>query len=100
VARRKQVDNTQALVLIKAELGMAKQVAEAAAELAAVQWAAVVTGPYDVIAAIQVEDNLALGNLVVDDIQKITGVKDPSTLVITEAYYGGGIALRGNEMFP
>ena len=94
------MDNTQALVLIKAELGMAKQVAEAAAEIAAVQWAARVTGPYDVIAAVEVEDNLALGNLVINEIQQITGVKDPSTLVITEAYYGGGIAVRGNEMFP
>ena len=94
------MDDTRALVLIKAELGMAKQVAEATAELAAVRWTVMVTGRYDVIAAVQVEDNLALGNLVVDEIQKIAGVKDPSTLVITEAYYGGGIALRGNEMFP
>jgi DNA-binding Lrp family transcriptional regulator len=87
-------------VLINAELGMAKQVAQAAAELDAVQWAVVVTGAYDVVAAVQVEDNLALGNLILDEIQQITGVKGSSTLVITEAYYGGGIAVRGNEMFP
>ena len=94
------MNSTQALVLIKTELGTAKQVAEAVAALDAVQWAVVVTGAFDVIAAVTVEDNGALGNLVVDQIDQVAGVRDPTTLVVTEVYYGGGIAVRGNEMFP
>jgi DNA-binding Lrp family transcriptional regulator len=93
------VDNALALVLITTELGAAKQVAEAAVELEAVQWAVVVTGPYDVIAAVKVEDNAALGNLIVDQIHQIAGIVDASTLVITETCYGG-FAVRGNEAFP
>jgi DNA-binding Lrp family transcriptional regulator len=96
--RRHPVDSTKALVFIKTELGTAMQVAEAAAELTAVQWAVVVTGRYDVIVAVKVEDNAALGSLVVDQIQQIAGVKDPSTLVITETYRGS--VARGHEMFP
>jgi DNA-binding Lrp family transcriptional regulator len=92
------VENTLAFVLIKAELGTAMQVAEAAAELSAVQWAAVVTGRYDVIAAVRVDENATLGSLVVDQIQQITGVKDPSTLVITKTFRGP--VARGNEIFP
>ena len=91
--------DTRALVFIKAELGMAKQVAQEAARVEAVQWAVVVTGPYDVIAAVRVEDNAALGSLIVDQIQPIAGVKDPSTMVITETFYGE-FATRGNEGFP
>ena len=94
------MSNTRALVLIKAELGMAKQVAQAAAALAAVEWALVVTGRYDVIAAATTENNAALGSLVVDQIQQIPGIKQASTMVVAETYYGGDIAVRGNELFP
>jgi len=79
---------------------MAKQVAEAAAALAAAEWAVVVTGRYDVIVAVTAADNAALGSLVVDEIQQIPGVEEASTMVATETYYGGGIAVRGNEVFP
>jgi DNA-binding Lrp family transcriptional regulator len=98
LARRNSV-TTKALVLIRAELGKAKEVAEEAAQLSAVQWAIVVTGPYDVVVAAMVEDNLALGTLVVDQIQEIDGVKDAITQVLTETYHGG-YAPRGDEMFP
>jgi DNA-binding Lrp family transcriptional regulator len=93
------VEETLALVLIKAELGTAKQVAEKIAALDAVEWTVVVTGQVDVIAAVKVADNAALGTLIVDQLQQIAGVQDPSTLVVTESFYGG-FAVRGNEGFP
>jgi DNA-binding Lrp family transcriptional regulator len=94
------MDETLAVVLIKAELGTAKQVAEAAAVFDAVQWTIVVTGDYDVIVAIKVKDNAALGTLVVDDLQQIAGVKDLSTHVVAEKYYGTLVPLKGLEGFP
>jgi DNA-binding Lrp family transcriptional regulator len=93
------VENTLAFVLIKTQLGTAKQVAQAAADLDAVPWAVIVTGPYDVIAAVKVEDNAALARLVVDQLQQIVGIVDGSTLVVAETCYGG-FAVRGNEAFP
>ena len=93
------MSSTKALVLIRTELGRARQVADETAKLAAVQWAVVVTGPYDVVAAAMVDDNGALGALVVDQIQQIDGVKDAITQVLTETYYGE-YTTRGDEMFP
>ena len=81
---------TVALVLIKTELGMAKQVANAATELDSVAWAIVVTGPFDVIAAVRVPDNESLGDLVIDQIQKVDGIKNPTTLVGTYLSVGHG----------
>ena len=84
---------TIALVLIKTELGMARQVADATAELSNVFWTIVVTGPYDVVAAVKVENNLGLADLVIDQIQKIDGVHNPTTLV--------GVHInKGVEPFP
>jgi DNA-binding Lrp family transcriptional regulator len=84
---------TVALVLIKTELGKAKLVAEMANELDDVAWAIVVTGPYDVVAAVKVGDNAELGDIVVEQIQGIPGVKNPSTLV-------GTYICRGDIPFP
>ena len=72
---------TVALVLIKTQLGTAKQVADAAAELDRVLWTMVVTGPYDVVAAVKVPDNETLGDTVIGQIQKIDGISNPTTLV-------------------
>jgi DNA-binding Lrp family transcriptional regulator len=74
-------NETLALVLIKTELGMAAQVAEAVSGKENVAWALVVTGPYDVVAAVKVPDNQELGRLIINRIQKIDGVSNPTTLV-------------------
>ena len=82
--------DTIAFVLIKAEL---RKVAEVAAEVSArdgVHWTVVVTGPYDIIAGVRVRDNEALGNLVMEEIQTIPGVRNPLTVVVTKYYRGGG----------
>jgi DNA-binding Lrp family transcriptional regulator len=92
------MDKTLALVLIKTELGKAKQVAQAAAEIAGTDWSIVVTGPHDVVVAVKVDDSSALGSLVVDEIQHIPGVREASTLVVTHVFQG--TIPKGNEMFP
>jgi len=74
-------NDTLALVLIKTELGQATAVANALVEEGIVCWAMVVTGPYDVIAAVKVENNQELGSLVIEQIQNIHGIKNPTTLV-------------------
>jgi DNA-binding Lrp family transcriptional regulator len=63
-----------AYVLIQTEVGMAGQVASAAAEIDGVQQAQPVTGPYDVIVRAEAPSIDALGQLVVSRIQAINGV--------------------------
>ena len=63
-----------AYVLIQTEVGMAGQVASAAAEVDGVQQAQPVTGPYDVIVRAEADSIDALGQLVVSRIQAINGV--------------------------
>jgi DNA-binding Lrp family transcriptional regulator len=63
-----------AYVLIQTEVGMAGQVASAAAEIDGVQQAQPVTGPYDVIVRAEERSIDALGPLVVSRIQAINGV--------------------------
>jgi DNA-binding Lrp family transcriptional regulator len=63
-----------AYVLIQTEVGMAGQVASAAAEIDGVQQAQPVTGPYDVIVRAEERSIDALGQLVVSRIQAINGV--------------------------
>ena len=86
-------DDTVAFVLIKTELGAAARVASEVSQLRVevetekgvdyrkVRWAAIVTGPYDVIAAVRVESNEALARLVVQEIQPIDGIRNPLTVV-------------------
>jgi DNA-binding Lrp family transcriptional regulator len=89
-------NKTVALALVKTELGDAYRVAEAAYAIDGVIWTMIVTGPYDVVVAIRVDNNSALGDLVVDRLQGITGVRNPTTLV--------GVKTNrpppGVEMFP
>ena len=81
---------TLAYVLIKVEVGKdeAKHVAEQVAALGAVMQAAVVTGPYDVVAEVLASDNMDLGNVVVGEIHGIPGVAETVTGVVT--YHAGG----------
>jgi DNA-binding Lrp family transcriptional regulator len=82
--------DTRALVLIKAELGMAAEVAEQVSVVDGVCWTLMVTGPYDIIAAVRVKDNFALGELVVNRIQNTPGVRNPTTLVATSRWGENG----------
>jgi len=87
---------TVAYILIKAQLGAANDVAEAVSMIDGVAWTAVITGPYDVIAAVAVGDNTQLGDLVINRIQKVPGVANPTTLVATTQHIGP----QGHSWFP
>jgi DNA-binding Lrp family transcriptional regulator len=77
---------TVAYVLIKADREKALEVAKKVSETGNVWWAAVVTGPYDIIAGVRVDDNDKLSSLVIKDIQKIDGVRETLTAVLTGYY--------------
>jgi DNA-binding Lrp family transcriptional regulator len=105
---RGDCQDTIAFVLIKAELGRAGQVAADVSRhrwedddgiVRGVRWAIEVTGPYDVVAAVRVRNNEALGELVVNKIQTVEGVKNPLTLVMT-LYYEGGEQEAPHGGFP
>ncbi|MDI6815294.1 MAG: Lrp/AsnC ligand binding domain-containing protein [Dehalococcoidales bacterium] len=70
----------KAYVLIEAEVGKAGEVAEAVQKVAGVKSADTVTGPYDVVAAIEVADIDAVGT-VVKQIHSVTGVGKTITCI-------------------
>lgn len=86
---------TVAYVMIKTELGAAADVAARVSALDGVCWAVVVTGPYDVIAGVRITDNVALGDLVVDEIHGLAGVTETLTAVMTAYYIDGEPAIEG-----
>jgi DNA-binding Lrp family transcriptional regulator len=70
-------------VLIEAEVGKAKSVAEAVARLnrndAQIVSVDTVTGPFDVIAQLEAQDLDNLGNCITDGIQQVEGVQRTTT---------------------
>ena len=70
-------------VLIEAEVGKAKGVAESVAKLdrsdARVMSVDTVTGPYDVIAQIEADDLDRLGTCITEGIQRVEGVQRTTT---------------------
>ncbi|MDR5695009.1 MAG: Lrp/AsnC ligand binding domain-containing protein [Armatimonadota bacterium] len=73
-----------ACVLIKADLGKAREVTSAVRGIAGVKEAYAVTGPYDVIALVEAADVKSLGDLVLSKIQATSGVKDTLTCISVE----------------
>ena len=71
----------KAYILITVAAGKMDDVAKAVRGLPGVTDVAAVTGPYDVIAAIQVADLAALGNLVKTSIQRTDGVVHTLTCI-------------------
>lgn len=63
-----------AYILVQTEVGQAAQVADAIAQIAGVENAENVTGPYDVIARVEGPSVDELGSLVVTQIQKVSGI--------------------------
>jgi DNA-binding Lrp family transcriptional regulator len=70
-------------VLIEAEVGKAKAVAESVAKLdrsdAQIVSVDTVTGPFDVIAQLEAADLDHLGNCITDGIQQVEGVQRTTT---------------------
>lgn len=70
-----------ACVLIKADLGKARDVTAAVRGIAGVKEAYAVTGPYDVVAIVEAADVKSLGDLVLSKVQATAGVKDTLTCI-------------------
>ena len=97
MAELEEPEQTVAYVLIKAELGMARCVAEEVSTIEGVVFADVITGPYDVVAGVMVPTNRELGSLVIEGIQNVTGVKNPLTLVGSSSHKNGGPVPLGHS---
>jgi hypothetical protein len=78
---------TIAYLLVTTEQGRAKSVAEAAAALDAVHWAAAVSGPCDVIVGVEVTGSAGLGSLVAQ-INGLPGVTGTETAVMSSFHVG------------
>ena len=72
----------KAYILANVEVGMGEDVIEALSATEGVKTVHNVTGPYDVIALVEVPDTAALGELVVGEIQLIDGIDYTLTCVV------------------
>jgi len=72
----------QAYILVQTEAGAAPRVASAAGRLPGVTRSDDVTGPYDVIVAVDAPDVDALGHEIINSIQEITGVTRTITCTV------------------
>jgi DNA-binding Lrp family transcriptional regulator len=72
----------KAYILANVEVGMGEEVFEALSAIEGITSVHNVTGPYDVIAQVEVTDTAALGELVVSEIQLIDGIDYTLTCVV------------------
>jgi DNA-binding Lrp family transcriptional regulator len=74
--------SVKAYILANVEAGLGQDVIEALSAIEGVKSAHNVTGPYDVIAFVEVLDTDALGELVITEIQLIDGIDYTLTCVV------------------
>jgi DNA-binding Lrp family transcriptional regulator len=74
--------SVKAYILVNVEVGMGEDVIEALSAVQGVKSVHNVTGPYDVIAFVEVPDTDALGDLVINSIQLIDGIDYTLTCVV------------------
>jgi DNA-binding Lrp family transcriptional regulator len=67
--------HARAYMLIEAEVGQVAEVIAALRGLQGVRAVDVVTGPYDIIAVIELPEQRAIGQLVMDEIHGMAGIK-------------------------
>jgi DNA-binding Lrp family transcriptional regulator len=72
----------QIIVYIRTEPGKALEILEKIRSLAGVKFVAATTGRFDVVARIEVPDVQSIGKSVVEEIQRIPGVRYTETSVI------------------
>jgi DNA-binding Lrp family transcriptional regulator len=72
----------KAYILANVEAGMGEEVIEALSVMEGIESVHNVTGPYDVIAFVEVPDTVALGDLVVNSIQLVDGIDYTLTCVV------------------
>jgi DNA-binding Lrp family transcriptional regulator len=73
-------------VMVKAELGRAYEVAEAAVDAELVSEAYSISGEYDVMLKCCLDDAQDIGRFVAESIQKLPGVRDTFTLIAFKAF--------------
>lgn len=74
----------RAYLLIRVEAGKENHVLDKVMGIPGIKRAALVFGPYDIVAEVEVTTHDELDKVVVGDVRKIEGVKDSLTLVIAE----------------
>ncbi|MGH7863872.1 MAG: Lrp/AsnC ligand binding domain-containing protein [Candidatus Binataceae bacterium] len=74
----------KAFILIDTAPGKARDVAQKLRQVAGVSLAHAVTGPHDIIAVAAAADVTALGELVVQNIQSVTGVNRTLTSIVAD----------------
>ncbi len=74
----------KAFILIDTSPGKAKEVTGKIRQVAGVSSAHAVTGPHDIIAVVEASDVSALGELVVQKIQSVTGVNRSLTSIVAD----------------
>ena len=74
----------KAFILIDTSPGKAKEVAQKLRQVQGVSSAHAVTGPHDIIAVVDSSDVSALGELVVQKIQSVTGVNRSLTSIVAD----------------
>lgn len=72
----------KAYVLVQAELGRARAVAKAIANVRGVKMVHAVTGVYDVIAYLELSNMSSLSELVIKKIQSVKGVERTHTAIV------------------
>lgn len=72
----------KAYILANVEAGMGEGVIEALSAIEGVKSAHNVTGPYDVIALVELPDTTALGELIISGIQLVDGIDYTLTCVV------------------
>ncbi len=75
----------KAYVLVKVELNCGRRVIEAISKLQAVKSADMVSGPYDVIVATEANDLNDIADLLVSEINAISGVTSTTTCLAVTA---------------
>jgi translation elongation factor EF-1beta len=79
-------------ILMELSPGMAKTAADAISKIEGVKMVHAVTGPFDVIAFVEVPDLASLSDLVLEKIQSIEGVKKTQTaVVVTPDVFGSSL---------
>jgi len=74
--------SVKAYIFANVEVGMGGEVFDALSTIKGITSVHNVTGPYDVIAQVEVPDTAALGELVVSEIQLIDGIDYTLTCVV------------------
>lgn len=72
----------KAYVLVQVQLGKARPVAKAIANVRGVKMVHSVTGMYDVIAYLELEDMTSLSEFVIKKIQSVKGVERTHTAIV------------------